>query len=91
MSWVQSRASHEITGFFTYQVGLDFKDLIFSTSKESGASLEEVLTAPLEDSRSGSVCVRGLENVLGLGELPQDHLGNGFEIKALRDLGWGAS
>lgn len=56
MSWVQSRASHEITGFFTYQVGLDFKDLIFSTSKESGASLEEVLQ-PLWKTAGLAVCV----------------------------------
>lgn len=79
MSWVQSRASHEITGFFTYQVGLDFKDLIFSTPKESGASLQEVLQ-PLWKTAGLAVCVRGLENVLGFGESPQDHLGNGFEI-----------
>lgn len=56
MSWVQSRASHEITGFFTYQVGLDFKDLIFSASKESGASLEEVLQ-PLWKTAGLVVCV----------------------------------
>lgn len=73
------QSSHEITAF-TYQVGLDFSDLILSASKESGASLEGSVMA--SGGPAGlAVCV-SLENVYqpggGVWESPQDHPGNGF-------------